>query len=66
MEFDLFPECAWGLGVRLIGEANRALVTKLAWAVCVDDHKTWVQLIKARYLCGRKVLDVEDKERAMS
>lgn len=47
-------------------DANRALITKLAWTICVADHKPWVYLIEARYLRGRKVLDVQGTEKAAS
>lgn len=38
---------------------NRAMVTKLNWKICTASHKSWVQLICARYLMGRRMLDFE-------
>lgn len=60
------PRCAGGLGVRNLADVNTALVTKLAWSICVDENKPWVKLIKAKYLRGRKLLDVQGTERAIS
>lgn len=38
---------------------NKALVAKLAWQVYKESNKIWVQLIRSKYLRGRKLLDVE-------
>lgn len=52
-------EASGGLGFRKMGEMNKALVAKLAWQVYKESKKIWVQLIRSKYLRGRKLLDVE-------
>lgn len=51
------PKIHGGLGMRLFTDLNTTLLTKLAWEVNRDAGKTWVKLIKAKYLRGRKLLD---------
>lgn len=60
------PTCTGGLGLKKMEAFNRSMVTKLAWSVHLDDHKPWVQLIRARYLRGMKLLDVQATEKAVS
>lgn len=60
------PLCAGGLGTRNLEDVNRALVTKATWTLCSEVHKPWVKLIKAKYLRGRKLLDVQGTEKAVS
>lgn len=38
---------------------NRAFVTKLAWNLCTQPEKPWVQLVKAKHLRGRRIMDIE-------
>lgn len=60
------PPCAGCLGIWNLAGVNRALITKLAWNICTVAEKPWVQLIKAKYLRGRKLLDVQRTEWAIS
>lgn len=53
------PKLAGGLGLRSMKDINMAFVTKLGWNVCTQPSKTWVQLIRSKYLRGRKVTDFQ-------
>lgn len=53
------PKDSSGLGIRKLGDLNKSLVAKLAWSVCKQLEKTWVQLIKAKYMQGRRRLDFQ-------
>lgn len=41
----------------MIGDINYSLPTKRAWQLCTAKERTWVKLIIAKYLRGRRVLD---------
>lgn len=51
------PKQAGGLGFRLCHDTNSAFMAKLAWEILCSPHKPWVQLIWARYLRGKKLLN---------
>lgn len=51
------PKLAGGLGVRRFKDINEAYITKLCWQVCAEPSKTWVQLVRSKYLRGCRVLD---------
>ena len=53
------PKQVGGLGFRRFRDYNMALLTKMNWQMYVEPHKPWVKLIKAKYLRGRKLLDLE-------
>lgn len=52
------PKELGGLGIRSMIDINAALLSKMAWKLCVIDDKPWAQLIHARYLRGRNMLEV--------
>lgn len=43
-----------------------ALVTKLGWKVCTDPNRPWVQLVRSKYLWGRRTLDLQQTTHAAS
>lgn len=47
-------------------DVNRAFVSKLAWMVCKQMDKPWVQLVRAKYLSGRRILDPEHTKHVSS
>lgn len=47
-----------GLGIQKFLNINMAFVTKLGWQVINHSSGIWVNLIWARYLCGRPSLDL--------
>lgn len=51
------PKLAVGLGIRKFHEVNTAFITKLCWSLCAELNKTWVQLVRSKYLRGKKILD---------
>lgn len=51
------PKQAWGLGIRRTRDANIAQVTKLGWKVCIELNRTWVKLIRFKYLRGKRIVD---------
>lgn len=53
------PKQAGGMSFKLCKEINDALMKKLAWDIVKHPHKTWVKLIRAKYLRGRKLLDYQ-------
>lgn len=53
------PKQAGGLGFKLCTEMNNAFMKKLLWTVATCPHKTWVKLIKAKYLRGKPLLDYQ-------
>lgn len=38
---------------------NQTLIVKHSWHVCTTPNKIWVQVIKSRYMRGRKTLDIQ-------
>lgn len=60
------PKEKGGLGIRRIREMNQTMITKLNWQVCTEDHKVWVQLVRAQYLRGRRRLDFEHTHKTCS
>lgn len=53
------PKCSGGLGLRRFRDINMAFVTKLAWKVCTYRERSWAQLVRSKYLRGRRVLDFQ-------
>lgn len=51
------PNAVGGLGLRSMVDINYALLTKLDWNVCVIQDKPCAQLMKARYLRGKNLLE---------
>lgn len=54
------------LGLRRMGDKNLALIMKLAWSIVKQPSKTWVQLIKQKYLRGKKLLDAQHENQSSS
>lgn len=50
---------AGGLGIRRMMDVNIAHVTKLGWKVCTKPTRTWVKLIRSKYLRGRRTVDFQ-------
>lgn len=50
---------AGGLGIRRMWDMNIAFITKLGWKICIEPQKTWVKLIRSKYLRGRRVTDFQ-------
>lgn len=46
-----------GLGFRMRKDTNNAFMTKFGWEVATSSNKPCVKLIRAKYLCGRKILN---------
>lgn len=53
------PKVEGGIGFIKLYAMNKAFVTKLAWNVSTQTDKTWVKLIRAKHLRGRRLLDIE-------
>lgn len=53
------PKSNGGLGIWKMRDLNLALISKLTWSIIHNKPKVWVQLIKANYLRGRRILDEE-------
>ena len=53
------PREVGGLGFQRTKDVNKAFVTKLGWYLCNKQEKTWVKIMKSKYLRGRKLLDIE-------
>lgn len=45
------PKCSGGLGFRKMWNINRALITKLGWAMTIEEDRLWVNIFKAKYMC---------------
>lgn len=60
------PKLAGGLGIRHMKDINLAFVTKLGWNLCTQPSKTWVQLIRSKYLRGRKITDFQHTVKSSS
>lgn len=54
------------LGIRRLTEMNNAMITKLNWQICTEDQKIWVQLVRDRYLRGRRRLDFDQTHKTCS
>lgn len=51
------PKATDGLGIQLMGDINYSLLTKRAWQLCTAKERTWVKLMRAKYLRGQRLLD---------
>lgn len=60
------PKCSGGLGIRRFRDTNIAFITKLAWHLCTDSTRLWVQLVRSKYLRGRRVLDFQQTTKSAS
>lgn len=49
------PKMASGLGIRRSRDMNTKYITKLGWQICTEPQRTWVKLIRSKYLRGRRV-----------
>lgn len=65
-DFICSPKYNGGLGFRKFLDMNTAFITKLAWKVCIEQHRTWVQLIRSKYLRGRRILDLQHSQKPAS
>lgn len=54
------PKSDGGLGFRRFGSINIAFVLKLGWFLLSDNNLIWLNLIRAKYLRGRKLLNVQN------
>lgn len=53
------PKFHGGLGFRKFFDTNTAFITKLAWRLCTEKQRPWVELIRSTYLRGRRTLDFQ-------
>lgn len=53
------PKSVGGLGLQKFKDINVDFITKLGWQVCSEPNRIWVQLIRSRYLHGRRTLDFQ-------
>lgn len=53
------PKQAGGLGIGRMRDLNQALLLKLAWRFIMEDNSICLQLIWAKYLRGRRLLEVQ-------
>lgn len=60
------PKCSGGLGFWRFRDINVAMITKLGWRLCTDTTRPWVQLVKSKYLRGRRLLDLQQTTQAAS
>lgn len=60
------PKFAGGLGIRRAWDINIAFITELGWLVCTDLSKTWVKLIRSKYLRGRRITSFQCTSRSSS
>lgn len=54
------PKSDGGLGFRRFGSINIAFVLKLGWFLLSDRNLIWLNLIRAKYLRCRKLLNVQN------
>lgn len=60
------PKLARGLSIRRTRDINIAFIIKLAWNLCTQPNKSWVKLVRSKYLWGRRVLNFEQTVRSSS
>lgn len=60
------PQICGGVGFRKLSVMNKAFVTKLSWSLCSQSDKIWVQLVRAKHLQGRRLLDSEHTKQVSS
>lgn len=46
------PKTLSSLGFQKMQDLNDAFLAKLGWLIMIAGHKTWVQLIRSKYLRG--------------
>lgn len=54
------PKSDRGLGFRRFGSINIAFVLNLGWFLLSDNNLIWLNLIRAKYLRGTKLLNVQN------
>ena len=52
------PKSYGGFGLRRSLDTNHALISKLGWSLAVNEDKTWVSLLKPKYLNGVPFMQV--------
>lgn len=45
---------------------NVAFITKLGWKLCTEINKSWVQLVRSKYLHGRPIPDFQRTTKSSS
>ncbi|KAG8372571.1 hypothetical protein BUALT_Bualt12G0079900 [Buddleja alternifolia] len=59
------PKEFGGLGLRKLRDMNRALVSKLAWKICVESS-LWTNFLRSKYLRDTHFLDQNETPRSSS
>lgn len=52
-------KCLEGMGIGNMHHQNTALIAKLGWQMVSNGNRTWVRLIRSKYLRGRRHLILE-------
>lgn len=60
------PKLAGGMRIRRARDVNVAYIMKLGWSLCTNLNKTWVKLIRSKYLRGRRIIDFQRTSKASS
>ena len=47
-----------GLGIKKMVDMNKALVAKLTWEVVSNEDKTWVTMLKKKYVRNRNFIKI--------
>ncbi|XP_060964140.1 uncharacterized protein LOC133033436 [Cannabis sativa] len=55
------PKQNGGLGFRQFGDANKALVAKLAWEMACNEEKLWVKIFKEKFCSWESFWEVRTK-----
>ena len=50
------PKSEGGLGIKKMVDMNKALVAKLTWEVVSNEDKTWVNVLKKKYVRNRNFM----------
>ncbi|XP_060960786.1 uncharacterized protein LOC133031321 [Cannabis sativa] len=56
------PKSRGGLGFRKTGEMNKALLAKWGWAMLIEDQSLCCQVLRAKYLRGKKFFESSCKD----
>ena len=51
------PIFSGGLGLRRMKDYNNALLAKLGWKILTQDDKTWVKIVKGKYLSNSNLFN---------
>lgn len=60
------PKLEGGLGLRKMETMNSAYLTKLVWQLTTPSHRIWTQLVRAKYLLGKPILDAQRSQHTVS